>query len=300
MYPRAFRYYRAKSLQEATALLAELGTDAKVLAGGQSLIPLMKLRLSNPTNLVDLGFIPKLAYIEKESSRGNVLFGPMTRHAEIAASTACREIPILHDCAAGIADVQIRNMGTIGGSLAEADPTGDWAPVLLTLSAKLRLVGPRGERWISLPAFITDAFTTVLAADELISEVSIPVPPVRSGGAYIALKRCAQVYASASVAVQLEMQDNSTCKRAHIRLGAIGLTPTEVAEAETELRGKEVSNQNIGRAAEAASAIAQPQSDMRGSADYKRHVVGALTRQALQVALRRSRGESVEVSHQYA
>src|SRR5207253_2733782 len=262
MYPRPFRYHRAQSLQEASAMLADLGAEAKVLAGGQSLIPLMKLRFSSPAHLIDIGFIPSLSYSKRQN--GAWRLGAMTRHAQVESSDIASTIPIVHDCAAGIADVQIRNMGTIGGSLAEADPTGDWAPVLLTLSAKLRLVGTRGERWISLPAFITDAFTTVLAADELISEVSIPVPPARSGGAYIALKRCAQVYASASVAVQLEMQDNSTCKRAHIRLGAIGLTPTEVAEAETELRGKEISNQNIGRAAEGASAIAQRQSDMRG------------------------------------
>src|SRR5271155_262838 len=143
MYPRAFQYHRAASLKEAANMLSQLGDDAKLLAGGQSLIPLMKLRFANPAHLVDLNFIPGTSFIKE--ANGALHFGAMPRHAEIEASSAAAKIPIIHDCAAGIADVQVRNRGTIGGSLAEADPSGDWATVLMTLSSEIRCLGPRGE-----------------------------------------------------------------------------------------------------------------------------------------------------------
>lgn len=298
MYPRAFRYHRAESLNRAAALLSEMNGDAKILAGGQSLIPLMKLRFSSPANLVDIGFIPNLSYVKQED--GELRMGALARHAEIESSAMVASIPILRDCAAGIADIQVRNMGTIGGSLAEADPTGDWAPVLLTLGAEIVVAGAKGERRIPLSEFIIDAFTTVLAADELVKEIIIPVSSAHSGGCYLALKRCAPVYATAGVAVQLTMRDHSICENAAIVLGAVGLMPVVVAEAAAVLRGKEIRDKEIESAAEAASAAAQPQSDMRGSADYKRQIVRALTKEALQIALRRSRGEKVEVSHHYA
>ena len=144
MYPRAFHYHRAKTLKEASTLLAQLGEGAKLLAGGQSLIPLMKLRFASPNHLVDLNFISGASFIEEE--RGYLQFGPLTRHAEIEESPVAAKIPILHDCAAGIADVQVRNRGTIGGSLAEADPSGDWATVLMTLETQVKCLGPKGER----------------------------------------------------------------------------------------------------------------------------------------------------------
>ena len=210
MYPRAFAYHRAASYPEAVSLLNQWGEEAKLLAGGQSLIPLMKLRLSAPRHLVDLNFIPQTSYIQ---SNGALRFGAMTRHAEIAASSDAARIPILHDCASGIADQQVRNMGTIGGSIAEADPTGDWAPVLLAIGATVRTLGPNGERSIDIGDFIQDAYTTALQPGELVTEIAVPLQPERSGGAYIALKRCAPVYASASVAVQLTMQDAPDMQR---------------------------------------------------------------------------------------
>src|SRR5689334_17268795 len=166
MFPREFQYHRTSSLKEAARLLSQLGEDAKLLAGGQSLIPLMKLRFANPRHLVDLNFIPGTSYIKEEN--GALRFGALTRHAEIEASTLAAKIPILHDCAAGIADIQVRNRGTIGGSLAEADPSGDWAAVLMTLSTSIRCQGPKGERIVPLSEFIKDAYTTSLAHDELL------------------------------------------------------------------------------------------------------------------------------------
>jgi len=297
MYPRAFHYHRAGSLAEASTMLAQLGDEAKLLAGGQSLIPLMKLRFANPAHLVDLNFISGLSYIKEES--GALRFGAMTRHAEIEQSAVAAKIPIIHDCAAGIADVQIRNRGTIGGSLAEADPSGDWATVLLTLDAEVRATSARGTRTIPLPDFITDAYTTALAHDELVSDVIVKIPPKGSAGAFLAFKRTAPVYPSASVAVQLTMEGD-ICKDAVIRLGCVGLGAIKANDAESALRGKPITGKSLIAAADAARAAADPQTDMRGSADYKRTLVAALTKRAIEAAARRARGEQVEVTHTYA
>jgi len=297
MYPRAFRYHRASSLREASVLLSQLGDEAKPLAGGQSLIPLMKLRFASPAHLVDLNFIPEVSYIKKEN--GSLRVGPLTRHAELENSAILSSIPILHDCAAGIADVQIRNRGTIGGSVAEADPSGDWATVLMTLPTTVCCVGKNGERTVDLKDFIRDAYTTALAHDELISEINIKIPPPGSGGAYLAFKRAAPVYPTASAAVQLTM-DGDFCKNIAIALGCVGLVPIRATEAETLLRGQPIIDRTINAAVEAAQAAADPQSDMRGSSDYKRALIRALLRRAIFAAVRRARGETVELNHLYA
>jgi carbon-monoxide dehydrogenase medium subunit len=297
MYPRAFAYHRANTYPEAISLLSELGEEAKFLAGGQSLIPLMKLRLSTPAHLVDLNFIPDTSYLR---SNGALRLGAMTRHSEIAASGDAARIPILHDCAAGIADPQVRHMGTIGGSIAEADPTGDWAPVLLATGATVKTLGQNGERSIDISEFILDAYTTALQPAELITEIVVPIPAARSGGAYIALKRCAPVYASASVAVQLALHEDHTCRDARIHLGVLGLTATRVSQAEDLLRGQAIDSPQLEGVREAVMDIAEPATDMRGSAEYKRHAAGALAKLALDAAWRRARGEHVEVTHLYA
>jgi carbon-monoxide dehydrogenase medium subunit len=297
MYPRAFHYHRAGSLKEAAAMLSQLGGDAKLLAGGQSLIPLMKLRFANPGHLVDLNFIPGTSYIKDDN--GTLRFGALTRHAEIENSALAARMPILHDCAAGIADVQVRNRGTIGGSLAEADPSGDWAVVLCTLATQVRCLGKNGERTVDLKDFIQDAYTTALAHDELVSEVAVKIPAKGAGGAYVAFKRAAPVYPTASAAVHLAM-DGSVCQEAAIALGCVGLMAIRAKDAEAALRGQSISEKTLSAVAEAASAAADPQSDMRGSAAYKRTLVGALVRRAIDIAVRRARGEQVEVSHLYA
>ncbi len=298
MYPRPFHYHRAHSVEEASSLLSTLGEEARLLAGGQSLLPLMKLRLASPAHLVDLNFVSGLGYIKQEN--GAIRFGALVLHAEIEASEVAQQIPIIHDCASGIADVQVRNRGTLGGSLAEADPSGDWAPVLLTLTTKVRTVGPQGERTIPLSDFFVDAYTSALGPAELLREVVVEVPPKNSGGAYLAFKRCAPVYATASVAVQLTMQDAETCREAKIALGCVGLTAIRAGEAERALQGQRVTPKTIEAAAEASRAAADPQSDIRGSVEYKRGLVAALVKRAIQIALRRSQGERVEATHIYA
>lgn len=278
-------------------MLGQLGEGAKLLAGGQSLIPLLKLRFANPEHLVDLNFIPGTSFIKEES--GTLRFGAMTRHAEIDDSALARKIPVLHDCAAGIADVQVRNRGTLGGSLAEADPSGDWANALITLDTTIHCLGPNGGRAIALKDFITDAYTTALAHDELVSEVEVTMPPKGSGGAYLAFKRTAPVYPSAAVAVQLTMA-GEVCQEAAIALGCVGLTAIRATEAEGAMRGNSLDDKTIARAAEAARAAADPQSDMRGSAEYKRQLVVGLVKRAIAIAARRARGEQVEGVHLYA
>jgi len=279
-------------------MLAELGEEAKLLAGGQSLVPLMKLRFAQPAHLVDLNFVPEVAYIRADDD-GGVRVGAMARHTDIAESEIAARIPILHDCAAGIADVQIRNRGTIGGSVAEADPSGDWGAVLMTLPAQVRCLGPKGERTVAIEKFFLDAYTSALAPDELVSEIIVKAPQKGSGGAYIAFKRSAPVYASASAAVQLTLEGD-TCRDARIVLGAVGLTPLRALEAESELRGKPLAVAAVETAAEAARAAADPQPDMRGSAEYKKVLVAALVKRAIEAAAKRARGGRVEVSHIYA
>ncbi|MDE3138083.1 MAG: xanthine dehydrogenase family protein subunit M [Acidobacteriota bacterium] len=298
MYPHPFRYFRAGSISEAISLLGELGGEARFIAGGQSLIPLMKLRLARPTALVDLNFIPGLARIEMND--GGVWFGAMARHADIAESRAAARIPILRDCAGGIADVQVRNRGTIGGSVAEADPSSDWMAVLLALGADVRAVGEGGDRVVPIEQFVVDAFTTDLRPGEMVREISVKLPPKKSGGAYIAVKRSAPVYATAGVAVHLSLGDRDTCAEARIVAASVGLTAVRLGEAEKALRGRRIDDRTVEGAAEAAMAGVDPPSDQRGSAEYKRLLVGALVRQAIGASLARARGESVEVKHDYA
>jgi aerobic carbon-monoxide dehydrogenase medium subunit len=297
VYTSSFGYVRAASLEQASAQLLEFGEGARPLAGGQSLIPLMKLRLSRPSALVDLNFIPGLSHIAKRD--GALHIGALVRHAALEQSPAAAEIPILHDCAAGIADVQVRNRGTIGGSVAEADPSGDWVPVLLALGATVDSTGPRGRRSTPLSEFVKDAYTTALEPGELVREISVKLPSKNSGGAYLAFKRSAPVYASASAAVQLTLAGKDSCQEARIYLGCVGLTAVHAVAAEGQLRGRPITPKTAEAAAEAAMAACQPQADMRGSAEYKKLLVKHLVRRAIDAALRRCRGERVEVSHEY-
>lgn len=298
MYAHPFSYHRAASLEEAVKLLQQLGEDARLIAGGQSLIPLMKMRLARPSALIDLNFLKDLGGIQRHN--GELRFGAMARHADIENSGAVAAVPILHDCAAGIADVQVRNLGTIGGSLAEADPSGDWGAVLLTLETSVRCFGPKGERTVALEEFLKDAYTTILQHDEIVREVIVKVPPKNSGGAYVAFKRSAPVYATVSAAVQLTLDGQDSCKDARVVLGCVGLTAIRARDAEAALRGKPLNDKTIQAAAEAAREAVEPQADMRGSADYKRALAAALVTRAITIAARRARGEHVEAGHEYA
>jgi len=255
----------------------------------------MKLRFANPVHLVDLNFISE----HHTSGTGCAFrFGPLTRHTEIEKSASVARVPILHDCAAGIADVQVRNRGTIGGSLAEADPSGDWATVLLTLSCEVRCAVQSSDRTLKLTEFLKDAFTTALAPDELVSEVIVKVPPENSGGAYIAFKRTAPVYPTASAAVQLTWRVIAAKTLQSLWDASFAADSGSRRRSGTPWPANHSKAYRICRRCRARcrrSAIRYA-----GIADYKRHLVGALVKRATEAALRRARGQQVEVSHIYA
>src|SRR5262245_31312423 len=291
MIPAAFQYHAPTSLGEATALLAKLGEDAKVLSGGQSLIPLMKLRLASPAHLVDINGIGGLAGIRE--SDGVLSIGALTRESDLEASDLVRtRYPLLHDTSRVIADPLVRNLATVGGNLAHADPANDHPATMLALGAEVVAAGPKGQRRIPIGSFFTGPFATALSADEILVEIRIPQPVARSAGAYLKLERKVGDFATAAVAVQVTLGAGGACDRVGIALTNVGLTPIQASEAEAVLRGKRPDEAAIKRASELAAAAAQPSDDLRGPAEYKRDLIRVLTARALRKALERAEGRT--------
>lgn len=297
MYPAPFRYHRPASLKEAILMLSALGETAKPLAGGQTLIPILKLRLDEPTDLVDIGRLPDLRFATQEN--GWIRIGALSQHAWVARSEIAAAIPIVKDCAGGIADAQVRSRGTIGGSVSAADPNCDWPALLNTLDAEVVCTGPDGERSIAVGEFITAAYTTALTPGELVTAIRFKAPAAGSGGAYIAYKKAAAAFPVCSVGVQLTLAGD-TCSDVRIVMGGAGPTPRRAVQAEAELRGKTLSAQLWERAAEAASAVAEPLDDVRGNTEYKRNLLRGLLLQTADVAVRRCANAKIEGSHVYA
>lgn len=296
MYPAPFHYHRATSVDDAIRRLSELGTGARALAGGQSLLVMLKLRFDEPTDLVDIARIPGLDRIDNDPAE--IRIGALATHDRIARSPVAQQLLIVHDCASGIADHQVRSRGTIGGSVASGDPSCDWPVLLIALDAQAHCHGPRGTRILAVDGFVQDLYATRLEPGELVTAVSFKVPPKRSAGAYVGFKRCAPAYPTISVGVQLAMQDDQ-CEDARIALGSAALTPVHARLAEAELRGRALSAEAVARAAEAAVAECDPVADQRGSPAFKRSIINVLVKRAVDVAARRCRGEAVEVSHEY-
>lgn len=295
MYPAQFDYFCPESVEEVLELLERHGEEAKLLAGGQSLIPLMKLRIASPRLLVDINRIPSLGGIREEN--GRLAFGALCRHAELASSAMLREkFPILHDGASLIADVQVRNRGTVGGSLVHADPAGDWGPILIALGAEVELVSRKGSRWVPLENFVTDAYTTELLPEELLTGVRVPLPE-GPGGAYVKFEKRAGDFAVASVGVQLQLDEEGLCRKIAIGLGAVGPTAIRARQAEMAFSGKAPSEAAVAECERLVREAAQPFEDTRGSVEYKRHLVGVLFRRVFEVALRRAQGERIETLH---
>lgn len=291
MIPPSFEYYAPTSLKGALLLLDRLRDDAKVLAGGHSLIPLMKLRLAGPKYLVDINRIPRMNYIAERGSR--MVIGALARHHEIASSKLLRnKCQILSETAIVIGDPQVRNLGTIGGSLAHADPSGDYASTILALNGEIEVEGAKGSRICKADTFFKDMFTTALKPNELITEVSVPKAANHSGGAYLKLERKVGDFATIGVAAQLTLDEKDACKMAGIGLTAVGPTPLKARNAEKVLRGRVLDDDVIADAAEAAGSECQPTSDVRASADYKREMIKVFTKRALNLALKRARGRS--------
>jgi carbon-monoxide dehydrogenase medium subunit len=290
MIPAAFDYHAPTSLQEATALLARHGDEAHVLAGGQSLIPMMKLRLASPGLLVDINRIRGLAGIREAD--GALRIGALTRETEIEESDLVRtKYPILVDTSLVIGDPLIRNLATVGGNLAHGDPANDHPATMLALGAEIVAAGARGERRIPVASFFTGPFTTALEPGEILAEIRVPAPPPRSGGAYVKLERKVGDFATAAVAVQVTLGPDGTCTRAGIGLTNVGPTATQARQAEAFCQGKRLDDAVVREAGRLASEEAEPSEDLRGSVEYKRDLVRVLTARALRRAAERAGGK---------
>jgi carbon-monoxide dehydrogenase medium subunit len=296
VYPAEFEYFAPASVDDALALLTRYGDDAKILAGGQSLIPMMKLRIASPRVLVDVNGIAALTGLRRDGDR--LVLGALCRHAEVGASPLVREhLPIMTDAASLTADVQVRNRGTVGGSLAHADPAGDWPTALLALDADVTITGPGGERTLPLTEFIVDAYTTQLGPGEMLTSVAIPIPPRPCGGAYGKFEKRAGDFAVASAGVQVSLDAQGALRSVAISLGAVGASPLRAREAEGVLLGTTAPPAAVEQAERLVREAAQPFADTRGSVDYKRHLAGVLFRRALRVAMDRARGIEVVSVH---
>ena len=288
MLPAPFEYHTAKSMDEALGLMDELGEDAKILAGGQSLIPLLKLRFASPAHLVDINGIKDLDYLEERD--GMLRIGPLFRHKSAERSTLLTsKYHVMADAAPQIADPIIRNRGTIAGSVAHADPSGDWGSVLLALDAELVLRSKSGSRTVKARDFFNGPFSTALQPTEILIEIGIPAARPQTGGAYLKLERKVGVFATVAVAVHLEMDDGKV-GNAGIGLTAVGPQNVKAERAEAALRGARLDDASIKKAAVLAAEAAEPKADHRGSVEYKRNVVRVFTERGLKRAYERARG----------
>lgn len=287
MIPPAFDYAEPKSLNEAIALLGQ-NPEAKVLAGGHSLLPAMKFRLATPAMLIDLNKISGLEYIREED--GWLKLGALTREGQIDKSLLVKEkYPLLADTARMIADPIVRNMGTVGGNLAHADPANDHPATMLAYGAQVVAQGPRGQRVIPIAEFFVGPFTTSLEHDEILTEIRVPARKAGDGGCYLKIERKVGDYATAAVAVQITVDPSGRCTYAGIGLTNLGLTPIKCTAAEVALVGKALDEAAIKQAAQLAAEAAEPTDDQRGSADYKRALTKTLTMRALKAALERAK-----------
>jgi aerobic carbon-monoxide dehydrogenase medium subunit len=287
MIPPSFEYLRPKTVPEAVAMLQQHGDEAKILSGGQSLIPMMKLRLARPGFLIDINRISGLSYVKEEG--GYLKIGGLTREAELEASPLVRsKYPILLDTAHVIADPQVRNMATVGGNLAHGDPANDHPATMVALGAQVIATGPKGERVIPIDDFFVSLFATALQHEEILTEIRIPVPPARSGGAYFKLERKVGDFATAAVAAQLTLDEKGVCQKVGIGLTNVGPTPVKARRAEEFLRGKDSDESNIAQAAQLAADESTPSPDLRGPVEYKKALVKELAKRALTRALGRA------------
>jgi carbon-monoxide dehydrogenase medium subunit len=286
MIPAQFDYHRAGSLDEAIGLLARYGADAKVLSGGMTLLPTLKLRLGSFGHLVDISRIAALEYVKEE--KGQVRIGAGTRQSTVERSDLIKKhFPILTDAVPLIADPLVRNRGTVGGNVANGDPANDWPALVVALGAELVAKGPKGERTIAANRFYKDLFVTDLKSDEILTEIRLPVPPAGSGSAYRKLKRKTGDYAAAAVAVQLVLK-NGKVEHASIGLTNVAPTALEAVAAMKFLTGKTPDEKTILETAKLCAQAAAPSADRRGSVEYKKEMTRVLAARAIKAALERA------------
>jgi carbon-monoxide dehydrogenase medium subunit len=272
MYPARFDYDAPTTVEEAIAILDRSGGEAKILAGGQSLIPMLKLRFASPERVVDINNIPGLGYHRLDAD-GTLRIGALCRHEDLENSTIIQDShPTLAAAAALVADPIVRTRGTFVGSVCHADPQGDWAATMVALGGKIIAQGPNGRREIDMRDFVLGPFTTALAYNEIAVEAVIPPAKGVAKGSYLKLERRVGDFATASVAVALDFV-NGTIHRAGCALAGVGGRTIDANEAISVLQGKTLTAESIEQAAEAVAAVAEPRTDHRGSADYKRHIV---------------------------
>jgi carbon-monoxide dehydrogenase medium subunit len=291
MIPSSFEYFAPTSVSEALSLLSQHGEDAKILAGGHSLIPMMKLRLAAPPTLIDINGLTDLDYIEEEN--GHLKIGALCKEVALERSDVIEEkFPIILDTAKVIADPLVRNLATVGGNLAHGDPANDHPATMIALGAVLKIEGPKGSRTVSARDFFVDLMTTVLEPNEILTEIQIPTPPENSGGAYVKVERKVGDYAIAAVAAQVTVDANGACRDVGIGLTNVGSVPIKAEKAESHLRGKSLDETSIKEAGRQASEECDPTEDLRGNEDYKRALVRVLTQRALNNAISRAKGGS--------
>jgi aerobic carbon-monoxide dehydrogenase medium subunit len=290
LLPPAFDYAAPKSLPEAIDLLKSRGEGAKIIAGGQSLIPLLKLRLAAPSLLIDIGRIPGLEYIKE--SEGSLRMGALTRMADVEASALVgRRYPIIHDASAVIADPIVRNLGTVGGNVSHGDPSNDLPAVMLALDAEFGVLGPSGSRGVAARDFFLDTYSVALGHEEILTELRVPLPPPHSGGAYLKIEKKVADFATAGAAVFLRLDPRGECVSAGIGLTAVGPKAIKASKAEEALVGSKATDREaVKKASALAAEESDPASDIRGTAEYKRDLVRLLVARGVKRANERARG----------
>jgi len=288
MIPAPFDYSAPSTLEEAIALLQEHGDEAKILAGGHSLLPMMKLRFASPEHLIDINNIPGLSYIKEDN--GHLKIGALTREAELEHSELINtKYPIFVDASKLIADPQVRNMGTIGGNIAHGDAANDHPAVMIAMRAEVEITGAEGKRIVSIDDFFMGFYMTAIQEDEILTAIHVPAHTPGTGNAYHKLERKVGDYATAGVAVNLRLDADGNCEEIGIGLTNVNSVPMRASRSEEALKGQPLTEANIAKAARYASQDCRPNSDLRGSEEYKRHMVAVLVTRMIHKAAGRAK-----------
>ena len=289
MYPAAFDYHAPKNVKEALGLLGKLKDDAKILAGGHSLIPMMKLRLAQPKHLIDLGRVSGLSGIKADGKA--LAIGAMTTHWEIeSSSTVKSKLPVLAEVAALIGDPAVRNKGTVGGSLAHADPAADWPAAMLALGAELVCEGPKGKRKVGVDQWFLGLMETALKDREILVQVRVPLLPAGSGAAYLKFPHPASRFAVVGVCAAVTLDKQGTCTKASVAVTGAGTKALRAKGVEAALVGKKLTAAAIEAAAQKAAEGVDVQADLQGSVEYKAHLCRVFAKRAIEAAVKRAQG----------